>query len=119
MPPDLSKLLERLEREIWKQVSGLTSGMPGILNSPPIARIEPLFFEECEKASEFRFIANMNFGVNFIEPRYAILTTSVDDCPRPARMPFDVFAALDVLWLRIELDLFDRRLPHVISKEIT
>ena len=69
--------------------------------------------------AEFGVKTRMNFGVTLLDPRNVLLTNAVDDSPRPPRMPFEVFAALEVLWIRIDLDLFDRRLTHLISEEIT
>jgi hypothetical protein len=116
MPSDIYKIIEHLDREIWKQVT--EQSLPGIFNSASIMEIEPLFFQK-EREKEFTIIARMNFGVDFIEPRYTMLTSCDDDRPRPAGMPFEVFAAVEMLWLGIDLDLFDRRLAHVISSEIT
>ena len=117
MPPEIAKMIEYLDREFERRLIERLSIPFGVWNSPLNPKTEPLDFKTTD-FDDFSFRCRMDYGVTFIQSPAFVMSHAVDDRPRPHGMPFEVFVALEVLWIRIDLDLFDRRLTHVISQEI-
>jgi hypothetical protein len=114
MRPDINKIIESMDRELWKKITEPSVTPLGVLNSPPISQIQPFRFDDA-RSEEFVFRCRFDYGVTCFRSVATLDYSNVDDRPRPPGMPFVLFAALEILWLRIDLDLFDRRLVHVIS----